>query len=630
MKKLIFSLIFFLSCSLLSNSKLIIERLDVREGKVSFVTKVLSEATDFSIISTEEAGEIELPPLLLKNRNFIEVISVICNMANIAYSYDNEMKIYTLKTLEEYQEDLYYSYQPRTHIFPVDPLNLMSIGQTLEDLYPDRLTFSEGYEIEQDTLGGNSGSGSGSQNNNRFNRNDNNDDNDRNNRDNDNNRDDNFNGEGGGSNNLKGKVHFDITPKMVLKIERIKTELKSDYEVQTAIDEYINNFRHDEPEIYVTLNQEHSHIIVRTADTKALKDIEEYIKANNIRVPQVLLEMKILELTIGDDFSSVFDYSIDSPFDSDKGLTDITGTGPDFLQLNPGNTFSQDNSSFIRGASTFAYEVLSSNVAARIEVLKRDNLVETLATPMLISANNRIAEIKIVQNDIFVTGFEFEDAQLDDNNNVVIPAKRITNTNEEDVGLTLRIKPLINDDNTVTLTVYQEDSSKIADGASIPLSEQGGVTDLRVDIKSEKTISSTVKAKDKMTVAIGGQIRSENVTTISKVPVLGDIPLLGYFFRDEVTNNVKKELVLLITPHIMYDETVSEDTSHGLINRVSDHKFHEGDQEIIDNKNGNLIEYRKDKDKPIRDFVKETDQVIDNAVENAKKNPKPKKRKKFK
>ena len=77
-------------------------------------------------------------------------------------------------------------------------------------------------------------------------------------------------GGGGGFNNLKGKVHFDITPKMVLKIERIKTELKSDYETQTAIDEYINNFRHDEPEIYVTLNQEHSHIIVRTADTKAL------------------------------------------------------------------------------------------------------------------------------------------------------------------------------------------------------------------------------------------------------------------------------------------------------------------------------------------------------------------------
>ena len=330
----------------------------------------------------------------------------------------------------------------------------------------------------------------------------------------------------------------------------------------------------------------------------AFKIIEDYIQQLNQDVPQILLEMKILELTIGDDFSSVFDYSIQDPFGN--SATNLTNTGDDFLQLNPGSTFGPDSSSIARGFGTFAYEMISQRVAARIELLKQDNMVETLATPILIATNNRVGEIKIVTNEVFIEGFTYEEAETDDNGNITNPATLVTDISQEDVGLTLRIKPQINQDDSVSLTIYQEDSSKISDGAKIPVAIAGVLQDQFIDIKSEKTISSTVIARDNTMIAIGGLVRTENSTTESKVPVLGDIPALGYFSKDEVTNNVKKELVLLITPHIMRSGADGYNKSKTLLDKTSDHNFHDKGQKGLDEKNSNIKEYKKPTKNPIR------------------------------
>ena len=558
-----------------------IEHFEFRKSKLSYVTKVLSEVSDLDIICSPAIASNEVQSITLKNRTAKEILTIISALSGVAYSYNKNLQIYTLKTFEDYRDEIPFIEEPLIKNFKADPLTLKSIAKGLEDLYDSRIQLSEGLEIEEDPISGSTFQSSNNTNSSSSQR------------------------SSSSSNNLTSnskRFNVDFNSTMNNALESIIAKAE-DNQIQAAINNYINSIRKDEPEIFVTLNQEHSLISVRTEDSNAITHISEYISANIQSVRQVLLEMKILELTIGDDFSSVFDYSIDDPFKN--SATNLSGTGEDFLQVNPGNTFNPDGIGFDRGQATLAYEFISGRVAARIELLKQDNLVETLATPILIATNNRIGEIKVVSNEVFVEGFEYEEAETDSNGNITNPATLTTEIRQEDVGLTLRIRPRINEDRTITLAIYQEDSSKITNGAKIPVSIAGVLQDQFIDIKSEKTISSTVIARDNTMIAIGGLVRTENSTAESKVPVLGDIPGLGYFFRDEVTTNVKKELVLLITPHIIYNSDSGKEKSQKLLKDISDHKFHDEGQKGIDKKNSNIEKYKNPPNNSIRDFVKD-------------------------
>jgi type II secretory pathway component GspD/PulD (secretin) len=607
MKSLIFILI---AASVLCSAEKF-ERFYISKGTVGNAVKALNEVSELSIIYTKAAAAVDAPSMTLKKKNSLQILKVICRVANIAYIYDSDLDVYTLKTLEEYRDQLSFTDNEKTRQFHIEPLNLKSLGVGLEDLYGDRLYLSYGLEVEQESLRVSSLDGTSNNNSNSNNNlSNNNNSNSNNNLSNNNNSNSNNSRSGRRSKSKAGGKRFnkDFTHSMNIELEKLTSSIVA-LERQAVIDNYINKIRQDEPLISVTLNQEHSRIIVRTADTKAMKEIAEYIEANDKKIPQVLLEMKILELTINDDFNSVFDISLKDP-GGNKG-TNLGGTSEDFLNLNPGNILGIDGQSFTRAQSTLAYEYLGKKVAARIELLKQDNLVETLATPILIATNNREGEIKIVSNEVFVENFEYQEARINETTGAITqPAQLTTEIRQEDVGLTLRIKPQINDDNTLSLTVFQEDSSKITNGAKVPVSINGALQDQFIDIKSEKSIHSTVIAKDKTVIAIGGLVRTENVTSISKVPILGDIPLLGYFFRSEKTENVKKELVLLITPHIMYSSQQSVKKSSDVLKKISDHKFHEGGQKSIDSKSSNLREYKNSKPKSIRDFVKDPEGYI--------------------
>jgi len=110
------------------------------------------------------------------------------------------------------------------------------------------------------------------------------------------------------------------------------------------------------------------------------------------------------------------------------------------------------------------------------------------------------------------------------------------------VGLTLRITPQISEGDFVKLNIYQEISNVQ------PAGTVEGASDLTTLKRSAKT---TVVVRDHQTVIIGGLI-SDNITnSVSKVPWLGDIPLLGHLFRSTQRTNRKTNLLIIITPHII-------------------------------------------------------------------------------
>jgi general secretion pathway protein D len=114
----------------------------------------------------------------------------------------------------------------------------------------------------------------------------------------------------------------------------------------------------------------------------------------------------------------------------------------------------------------------------------------------------------------------------------------------KDVGLTLRIKPQVNDSRYVRLEVEQE-VSDIASAGS----------DQLTPTTSERNAQTVVLAKDQSTIVIGGLMRDRKVETVQKVPFLGDIPLIGALFRKNTTITTKQNLVLMLTPYIIESES---------------------------------------------------------------------------
>jgi Flp pilus assembly secretin CpaC len=150
----------------------------------------------------------------------------------------------------------------------------------------------------------------------------------------------------------------------------------------------------------------------------------------------------------------------------------------------------------------------------------------------------------------------------------------------KDVGITLKITPQITSDDSVRLEVYQEISDVIA---ATLLSTSGPTT-------SKRSASTTVVVKDRQTMVIGGLIRDNLTTSTSKVPWLGDIPLLGWLFKTKTTNVDKANLMIFITPYIIKTEDEAADITKRKGAAIE--KFR--DDNLIEKKDvGELIETRK-------------------------------------
>jgi len=113
----------------------------------------------------------------------------------------------------------------------------------------------------------------------------------------------------------------------------------------------------------------------------------------------------------------------------------------------------------------------------------------------------------------------------------------------KDVGIRLKIKPKISEGDFVKLEIYQEISA-------ISPTTTAGASDL---ITTKRSADTTVVVKNRQTVVIGGLIQNRQVKDVTKVPILGDIPILGWLFKSSTDQNQKTNLLVFITPYIIDD-----------------------------------------------------------------------------
>lgn len=328
----------------------------------------------------------------------------------------------------------------------------------------------------------------------------------------------------------------------------------TDGEGGSVSSEALQGITRTEQPIYITVNREHNLIIVRTSDASAVKEIERLVKEMDRPTPQVLLEMKILELSVGDSFNQTF------------SLGAISSDGKHTLDL--GNTVASEAGSFI-------YTFIDSRIAARIELLEKNNRINTLSSPILLASNNRPARVFVGEERVLVTGVSVADPIID--SGIVISPGRVSYETEiRDIGNTLNIIPKINADRTVTLSI-QQDSSTVLEGAVTlpPITVGNSTQSFVIDSVKTANIEGIVVAKDGLTVAIGGLISTTKSNIERKVPLLGDIPVVGELFKNKEQSNTKNELVLLITPRIITNPSEGESVSWDTVAPLSSREWNE-------------------------------------------------------
>jgi general secretion pathway protein D len=181
----------------------------------------------------------------------------------------------------------------------------------------------------------------------------------------------------------------------------------------------------------------------------------------------------------------------------------------------------------------------TTRFGALLRALSGDSESNILSTPSLVTLDNEEAEIVVGQNVPFLTG------SYSSTGSGSTPSNPFQTVQREDVGLTLKIKPQINEGNAIKLEVDQEVSS---------------VTDstLGVDLITQKrAIKTNVIVEDNEVVVLGGLVQDELRETEQRVPGLGDIPILGWLFRSSRTTKVKTNLMVFIHPVILKDAAVS-------------------------------------------------------------------------
>ncbi len=168
--------------------------------------------------------------------------------------------------------------------------------------------------------------------------------------------------------------------------------------------------------------------------------------------------------------------------------------------------------------------------AAIIQALENEGVLNILSTPNILTTDNKEAEISVGEN----VPFKASSTQSTFGTTESVERK--------DIGINLKIKPQVSEGDYIRMDIYQE--------ISAVKSDKGQAVDLVTTKRSAKT---SVVVKDNETIVIGGLIQDTEDTTVSKVPLLGDIPGLGWLFKTSTKTRKKTNLMIMLTPKVVKD-----------------------------------------------------------------------------
>jgi type II secretion system protein D len=271
-----------------------------------------------------------------------------------------------------------------------------------------------------------------------------------------------------------------------------------------------------EAEVTVVGDENSNKLLIATSPRymdKVLKMVDELDKTP----PQVMIQVLLAEVTIDSDDRWGMDIKV-GPFGGDVYNAQSLGGGPGGIA----NTLGGGNISV--SSADFALLVRALEVQGKLQVLSR---------PEVMVNNNKTASINVGDNIAVATGTERTPQ-----------GSTRADVERQDVGITLDVTPRISNDGFVQMDIAPKISSVTS--RTTQISE-----DFSAPIINQRTVKTVVNVKDGQSVVIGGLIQSSEEDRRSKVPILGDFPVIGAAFRTTQKSNVKTELLVILTPRVV-------------------------------------------------------------------------------
>ena len=282
---------------------------------------------------------------------------------------------------------------------------------------------------------------------------------------------------------------------------------------------------------------EATNALVVTAPRDQLDSLRNIIHQLDIRRPQVMVEALIVEVAADRTKELGLQWLIDGNGDGGPiALTNFTNASTTLADV--ATALLNDEVPPIGGGLTAGggdFDGKNTDFGVLLRALLTDSTTNILSTPTLMTLDNEEAEIVVGQNVPFVTG-SFSQTGSD------VPGVNPFQTiQREDVGLTLKVEPQINEGGAIQLTVEQEVSS---------ISQSAGVSAADI-ITNKRSIKTRVLVDDGQLIVLGGLIDDQINTREQRVPVLGDVPVFGHLFRYRDRDSTKRNLMVFLRPSVL-------------------------------------------------------------------------------
>ncbi len=290
----------------------------------------------------------------------------------------------------------------------------------------------------------------------------------------------------------------------------------------------------------ISSDPETGRIIVITDDETSVH-ISQVISNLDIPKPQVLIKVVFLEVTYNNSSDIGVEGGFTGKIGSDNNPNQGTFSGANAFGASALASVATNVNVFNMPISGFGttppgaglYQVLGQDYQATIRAIAQAGKTEVLSRPSILARNNQPATITVGQSVPLITNVRYDNF-----------GNAINSVSYEDVGIILRVTPFISNDGMVEMIVSPEISSltdqtvPIANGVSVP-------------VIAKRSADTVVVTPDGHPVIIGGMMQNNKTSTESKIPLLGDIPLIGNLFKRQARNNSKTELLIFLTPHIV-------------------------------------------------------------------------------
>jgi MSHA biogenesis protein MshL len=294
----------------------------------------------------------------------------------------------------------------------------------------------------------------------------------------------------------------------------------------------------DNPKAQIIANPQTSMVIVRALPAE-IRTVSSYLnKVQNVMHRQVLLEARFLEVILGDSFQSGIDWSSIAKANTSNDLN---------FSQNGRTVNNPDSSNLLAGIFSASYQ--SSNFDLMVDLLSTQGFVQVLSSPRISTLNNQKAVIKVGSDEFFVTDISS-----------TTTAGGGTSTTSPDVtltpffsGIALDVTPQIDEQGNIILHVHPSISEVTDQEKILTLGDEQ--VSLPLAKSTIRESDSIIRAKSGQVVVIGGLMQTMTDDSDSGIPLLKDVMGLGNLFKQRNMKNRKTELIILIRPILVDDNT---------------------------------------------------------------------------